>query len=78
MKLNPTFSLSRYFILANRWYASLGCWKDTESSSVSSLEGSDSLLQGSYLKRDKPIDTCAQVARKHDYKGKNHYITPFK
>ncbi|XP_015765053.1 PREDICTED: uncharacterized protein LOC107343965 [Acropora digitifera] len=52
----------------NRWYASLGCWKDTESSAVSPLEGSDPLLKDSYITREKAIDTCAQVSRKHDFK----------
>ncbi|XP_066025158.1 uncharacterized protein [Pocillopora verrucosa] len=55
-------------IPANRWYASLGCWKDTESFAVSPLEGADPLLTEPYLTRQKPIDTCAQVARKHDFK----------
>jgi len=55
-------------IPANRWYASLGCWKDTESLAVPSLEGSDPLLQDSYVTRKKPIDTCAEIARKHAYK----------
>lgn len=57
----------------NRWYASLGCWKDTESFAVGTLEGSDALLQGLYVTREKPIDTCAQVARKHDYKGESMF-----
>ena len=58
------------YFTANRWYASLGCWKDTESFAVATLEGSDSLLEGPYATREKPIDTCAKVARKHEYKGK--------
>lgn len=66
---NPTLCFT-----ANRWYASLGCWKDTESFAVSPLEGADPLLTEPYLTRQKPIDTCAQVARKHDYKGK---LLPF-
>ena len=36
---------------------------------VPSLEGSDPLLQDSYVTRKKPIDTCAEIARKHEYKG---------
>ena len=70
---------SLYLIhVENRWYASLGCWKDTESSAVSSLEGSDPLLKDSYITREKAIDTCAQVSRKHDFKGNKEdakYIT---
>lgn len=66
---NPTLCFT-----ANRWYASLGCWRDTESFAVSPLEGADPLLTEPYLTRQKPIDTCAQVARKHDYKGK---LLPF-
>ena len=60
-----------YVILfaANRWYASLGCWKDTDSFAVASLEDSDPLLTDSYAMRQKPIDTCAQVAKRHDFKG---------
>lgn len=59
---------------ANRWYASLGCWKDTDSFAVDSLEGSDPLLTEPYTMRQKPIDTCAQVAKRHDFKGK---VKPF-
>ena len=58
------------FSAANRWYASLGCWKETESFAVASLEGSDPLLTEPYATRRKPIDTCAQVAKRHDFKGK--------
>ena len=58
-----------YVFVANRWYASLGCWKDTDSFAVATLEGSDPLLKGSLAEREKPIDTCAQVAGKHNYKG---------
>lgn len=59
---------------ANRWYASLGCWKDTDSFAVASLEDSDPLLTDPYATRQKPIDTCAQVAKRHDFKGK---VKPF-
>lgn len=55
---------------ANRWYASLGCWKDTDSFAVASLEDSDPLLTDPYATRQKPIDTCAEVAKRHDFKGK--------
>ncbi|XP_022798423.1 uncharacterized protein LOC111336565 isoform X1 [Stylophora pistillata] len=55
-------------IPAHRWYASLGCWKDTETFAVTPLEGADPLLTEPYLTRKKPIDTCAQVARKHDFR----------
>lgn len=66
-----------YIILvaANRWYASLGCWKETESFAVASLEGSDPLLTEPYVTRQKPIDTCAQVAKRHDFKGKTKLIS---
>ncbi|XP_031554877.1 uncharacterized protein LOC116291804 isoform X2 [Actinia tenebrosa] len=49
-------------------FASLGCWRDTESFAIPSLEGTDPRLSESYRLRAKPIDTCASVAFKHGYK----------
>ncbi|XP_035700339.1 uncharacterized protein LOC118432826 [Branchiostoma floridae] len=46
----------------SREYISLGCWRDTRSRVIPTLEGSDARLDGSAGSRQNPIEKCYQVA----------------
>ncbi|KAI8513359.1 carbohydrate binding [Branchiostoma belcheri] len=43
-------------------YQSLGCWRDTWTGAIPSLEGTDVRLDGDPLTRNDPIEKCYQVA----------------
>ena len=51
------------FIPFNTGYTSLGCWKDYSSRAISTLEGSSSLLDGAYSRREDAIQKCYQAAK---------------
>ncbi|XP_078580869.1 uncharacterized protein LOC144864555 [Branchiostoma floridae x Branchiostoma japonicum] len=43
-------------------YIGLGCWRDTYTRAIPTLEGTNSRLDGSYPTRQNPIEKCYQVA----------------
>ncbi|XP_078580556.1 uncharacterized protein LOC144864360 isoform X11 [Branchiostoma floridae x Branchiostoma japonicum] len=49
-------------------YISLGCWRDSGSRAIPTLEGKDKLLDGSYTARAGAIDKCYQVAKSRGYR----------
>ncbi|XP_078580859.1 uncharacterized protein LOC144864360 isoform X45 [Branchiostoma floridae x Branchiostoma japonicum] len=49
-------------------YISLGCWRDSGSRAIPTLEGKDKLLDGSYATRAGAIDKCYQVAKSRGYR----------
>ena len=49
-------------------YQSVGCWKDTGSRAIATLEGKDNRLDGSYGLRINPIQKCHEVAKSRGFK----------
>ena len=45
----------------------MGCYRDTSSRAIRSLEGSDAILDGSYSSRVNPIAKCTVAAMKAGY-----------
>ena len=45
----------------------MGCYRDTSSRAIRSLEGSDAILDGSYTSRVNPIAKCAVAAMRAGY-----------
>ena len=43
-------------------YVSVGCYKDTSNTTILIIEGTDSILDGSYSSRSDPIAKCALAA----------------
>ena len=43
-------------------YVSVGCYKDTSNTTILIIEGTDSILDGSYSSRSDPIEKCALAA----------------
>ena len=48
-------------------YHTVGCYKDTSSRAIQSLEGTDPILDGSYGTRANPIAKCAAAAMRAGY-----------
>ena len=48
-------------------YKNVGCYKDTSSRAIPTLEGKDPILDGQYSSRKNPIAKCALAARKKGY-----------
>ena len=48
-------------------YQTVGCYKDTRRRAISTLEGNDLILDGSYWTRKDPIAKCAVAALKRGY-----------
>ena len=48
-------------------YVSVGCYKDTSNRAIPSLEGKDSILDGSFSSRKNPIAKCAVAAMRAGY-----------
>ena len=44
-------------------YTSLGCWTDTDTRAITTLEGMDPRLDGEYKTRTDPINKCFEVAK---------------
>ena len=44
-------------------YVSIGCFKDTSRRAIPTLEGKDSILDGSYRMRENPIEKCYEAAK---------------
>ncbi|XP_013392548.1 uncharacterized protein LOC106160472 [Lingula anatina] len=53
--------------LAYKHYHSIGCWTDTSTRAIATLEGVDSNLDGSYLTRSNPIYKCYLAAKSRGY-----------
>ena len=49
-------------------YKNVGCYKDTSSRAIPTLEGKDPILDGQYQSRKNPIAKCALAARKKGYR----------
>ena len=49
-------------------YVSVGCYKDTGSRAIPTLEGNDFILDGSYSSRTNAIAKCAVAAMKRGYR----------
>jgi len=47
---------------ASLLYVTIGCFKDTSSRAIPTLEGEDSILDGSYGMRENPIEKCYEAA----------------
>ena len=50
------------------YYKNVGCYKDTSSRAIPTLEGKDPILDGQYSSRKNPIAKCALAARKRGYR----------
>ena len=48
-------------------YETIGCYKDTASRAIKTLEGTDAILDGSYGSRKDPIEKCAVAAMRKGY-----------
>ena len=48
-------------------YDEVGCYRDTGSRAIPTLEGNDSILDGSYSSRTNPIAKCAVAAMRAGY-----------
>ena len=48
-------------------YISLGCYNDTSNTAIQIIEGTDSILDGSYSSRSNPIAKCAVAAMRAGY-----------
>ncbi len=48
-------------------YNAVGCYKDTSSHAIQTLEGKDAILDGSYSSRTNPIAKCAVAAIRAGY-----------
>ena len=48
-------------------YKDVGCYKDTSSRVIPTLEGKDPILDGQYSSRKNPIAKCALAARRKGY-----------
>ena len=48
-------------------YISLGCYKDASNHSIQIIEGTDSILDGSYFWRTEPVAKCAVAAMRAGY-----------
>ena len=48
-------------------FETVGCFRDTSNRAIESLEGKDSILDGSYLSRKNPIAKCAVAAMRTGY-----------
>ncbi|KAL9972529.1 hypothetical protein ACROYT_G018852 [Oculina patagonica] len=48
-------------------YKSLGCYKDTGNRAIPTIEGKDSILDGSYGSRQNAIAKCAVAARRRGF-----------
>ena len=49
-------------------YEHLGCFKDTSSRAIPTLEGQDSILDGSYPARQNAFEKCYKAAVKRGFK----------
>ncbi|XP_068694512.1 uncharacterized protein [Montipora foliosa] len=49
-------------------FETIGCFKDTSNRAIQSLEGKDSILDGSYGARKNAIAKCAEAAMRKGYK----------
>ena len=48
-------------------YVSVGCYKDTSNGAIQKIEGTDSILDGSYSSRTEPVAKCAVAAMRAAY-----------
>ena len=48
-------------------YVSVGCYKDTSNRAIQIIEGTDSILDGSYTSRKNSIAKCAVAAMRAGY-----------
>ena len=65
-KILEVFSLMRYVSFLTV-YKPIGCYKDTSNRAIQTLEGTDSILDGSYGSRKNPIAKCAVAAMRKGY-----------
>ena len=65
METNTFIYLNLYFV--DTIYKSLGCWKDTSDRAILTLEGSSSILDGSYGSRTYAIQKCYEAASSLGY-----------
>ena len=56
------------YVLISPGYDSVGCYKDTSSRAIRTMEGTDPILDGSYSTRANPIAKCAAAAMRAGYK----------
>ena len=50
------------YIALSSGYETIGCYKDTGNRAIKTLEGTDPILDGSYLSRKNSIAKCAVAA----------------
>ena len=48
-------------------FETIGCYKDRSNRAIKSLEGTDPILDGSYVSRKHPIAKCAVAAMRKGY-----------
>ena len=56
------------FVHCSPGYDEVGCYKDTDNPAIPTLEGKDSILDGSYSSRTNPIAKCAVAAMRAGYR----------
>ena len=56
------------FVCCSPGYNEVGCYKDTGNRAIPTLEGEDSILDGSYSSRTNPIAKCAVAAMRAGYR----------
>ena len=61
-------SLDFWLLAATISYRSVGCWKDTATRAIPSLEGKDTKLDLSYTARKDAIRKCYEAAKQRGYK----------
>ena len=61
------FSSLLLFVNCYPGYDAVGCYKDTGNRTIPTLEGKDSILDGSYSSRTNPIAKCAVAAMRAGY-----------
>ena len=55
------------FTASSLHYETIGCFQDRSSRAIPTLEGQDSILDGSYIAREDPIEKCYQAAKKRGF-----------
>ena len=57
----------RLLVILSKLILTIGCYKDTSNRAIPTLEGQDSILDGSYTARKDPIEKCYQAAKKRGF-----------
>ena len=67
LRLGVLFLIAPSNVTTQSVFKPLGCWKDTRSRAIPTLEGKDARLKGRATSRDYSIDLCYQSAKARGY-----------